>query len=104
MFIASGAEGDAVSGDSVRVKISSDGGWEKTKGSSGSILEVVSRGRGEYVGTLFKKGKGWLAQPDGRELHDPVIIRDVGAKDAKAGDKVVFEMLHYPEKDYFGVL
>lgn len=102
VYIASGAEGDAVSGDSVRVQISSDSGWKKNKGSSGRILEVVSRGRGEYVGTLFKKGKGWLAQPDGRELHDPVIIRDVGAKDAKAGDKVVFEMLHYPEKDYFG--
>ena len=102
VYIGSGAEGDAVSGDTVRVAISQGERWKKDKGSAGRIVEVLSRGRGEYVGTLFKRGKGWFAQPDGRELHDPIIIRDVGAKDAKAGDKVVFEMLHYPEKDYYG--
>jgi ribonuclease R len=102
VYIASGEEGDAVSGDTVRVIIVKSGGWKKDKGSSGKIVEVVSRGRSEYVGTLFKRRKSWFAQPDGRELHDSIIIRDVGAKDAKAGDKVVFEMLHYPEKDYLG--
>ena len=102
VYIGSGGEGDAVSGDTVRVKISKGEKWKKNKGSSGKIIEVISRGRGEYVGTIFKRGKGWFAQPDGRELHDPIIIRDVGAKDAKEGDKVVFEMLHYPEKDYYG--
>ena len=102
VYIASGAQGDAVSGDLVRVSISRSGNWKKSKGSSGTIVEVLSRGRGEYVGTLFKRGKGWFAQPDGRELHDPIIIRDATAKNAKAGDKIVFEMLHYPEKDYYG--
>ena len=102
VYIGSGGEGDAVSGDIVRVRISKGEKWKKNKGSSGKIIEVISRGRGEYVGTIFKRGKGWFAQPDGRELHDPIIIRDVGAKDAKEGDKVVFEMLHYPEKDYYG--
>jgi len=102
VYIASGAEGDAVSGDTVRVHVSKTGKWKKGKGSSGKIVEVLQRGRGEYVGTLFKRGKGWFAQPDGRELHDPIIIRDITAKDAKGGDKIVFEMLHYPEKDYYG--
>ncbi len=102
VYIGSGSQGDAVSGDTVRVVISQGGKWKKDKGSAGRIIEVISRGRGEYVGTLFKRGKGWFAQPDGRELHDPIIIRDVGAKNAKAGDKIVFEMMHYPEKDYYG--
>ncbi len=102
VYIGAGSEGDAVSGDTVRVAISQSKGWKKDKGSAGRITEVISRGRGEYVGTLFKRGKGWFTQPDGRELHDPIIIRDVGAKDAKQGDKIVFEMLHYPEKDYYG--
>jgi len=102
VYIGSGGEGDAVSGDTVRVSVSKGEKWKKNKGSSGRIIEVISRGRSEYVGTIFKRGKGWLAQPDGRELHDPIIIRDVGAKDAKEGDKVVFEMLHYPEKDSYG--
>ncbi len=102
VYIGSGSEGDAVSGDTVRVVVSQGGKWKKDKGSAGRITEVLTRGRGEYVGTLFKRGKGWFAQPDGRELHDPIIIRDVGAKDAKAGNKIVFEMLHYPENDYYG--
>ncbi len=102
VYIGSGSEGDAVSGDTVRVVISQGGKWKKDKGSAGRITEVLSRGRGEYVGTLFKRGKGWFAQPDGSELHDPIIIRDVGAKDAKSGNKIVFEMIHYPEKDYHG--
>lgn len=101
VYISAGAQGDAVSGDEVRVAIARSGRW-KGKGDAGKIVEVLQRGRGEYVGTLYKKGNSWFAQPDGRELHDPVIIRDVGAKDAKQGDKIVFEMLHYPEKDYFG--
>ena len=102
VYIASGNEGDAVSGDTVRVRISRSGNWKKGKGSAGKIFEVLSRGRSEYVGTLFKRGKGWLAQPDGRELHDPIIIRDATATNAKAGDKIVFEMMHYPEKEYYG--
>ncbi len=101
VYIGAGSEGDAVSGDTVRVQIAQSGRW-KGKGASGKIIEVLERGRGEYVGTLYKGGNSWFAQPDGRELHDPIIIRDVGAKDAKEGDKIVFEMLHYPEKDYYG--
>jgi ribonuclease R len=101
VYIGAGAQGDAVSGDTVRVEISRSKRW-KGKGDAGRIVEVLERGRSEYVGTLYKRGNSWFAQPDGRELHDPVIIRDVGAKDAKQGDKIVFEMLHYPEKDYYG--
>ncbi len=101
VYIGAGAQGDAVSGDTVRVEISQSNRW-KGRGDAGRIVEVLERGRSEYVGTLCKRGNSWFAQPDGRELHDPVIIRDVGAKDAKQGDKIVFEMLHYPEKDYYG--
>jgi ribonuclease R len=101
IYIGAGSESDAVSGDTVRVVVSQSRSW-KGRGASGKIVEVLERGRGEYVGTLSKRGKSWFAQPDGRELHNPIIIRDVGAKDAKEGDKIVFEMLHYPEKDYLG--
>jgi ribonuclease R len=102
IYIGSGSEGDAVSGDTVKVVVSTNNNWKKKKGSYGRIIEVINRGRSTYVGTLTKQGNSWLAQPDGRELHDAIIIRDVGAKNAKVGDKIVFEMLHYPEKDYFG--
>ncbi len=101
VYIASGASCDAVSGDKVSVVISKNNHW-KGKGPAGRITEVLKRGRGDFVGSLFKRGNTWFAQPDGRELHDPIIIRDPSAKNAKAGDKIVFEMLHFPEKDYYG--
>ncbi|MBT4584809.1 MAG: VacB/RNase II family 3'-5' exoribonuclease [Phycisphaerae bacterium] len=101
VYIASGASGDAVSGDKVSVVISKNNHW-KGRGPAGRITEVLKRGRGDFVGSLFKRGNTWFAQPDGRELHDPIIIRDPSAKNAKAGDKIVFEMLHFPEKDYYG--
>jgi len=101
IYIAQGAAGDAVTGDQVRVLVSKSDRW-KGRGASGRITEVISRGRGEFVGSLYKRGKTWFAQPDGRELHDPIIIRDPSAKNAKAGDKIVFEMLHFPEQDYYG--
>ena len=99
VYIASGASGDAVSGDKVSVVISKNNHW-KGRGPAGRITEVLKRGRGDFVGSLFKRGNTWFAQPDGKELHDPIIIRDPSAKNAKAGDKIVFEMLHFPEKDY----
>ena len=101
VYIASGAQGDAVSGDQVLVSVSKKSS-HAGKGTSGRIMEVIARGRSQYVGSLFKKGKAWLVKPDGKELHDPIIVRDVSAKNAKLGDKVVFEMLHYPERDYYG--
>lgn len=101
VYIASGAQGDAVSGDTVLVAVSQSSRYTG-RGSAGRITEIIQRGRSEYVGSLFKKGKTWLVRPDGRELHDPIIIRDISAKNAKGGDKVVFEMLHYPERDYYG--
>ena len=101
VYIAAGAECDAVTGDIVRVHISRGGKW-KNKGSSGRIIDVIERAKLEFVGSLMKQGKTWLVKPDGRELHNPIIIRDITAKNAKVGDKVVFEIVHFPEQDYYG--
>lgn len=51
---------------------------------------------------MQKDGPQWLAIPDGRVLHDPVVIRDPGAKNAKRGDKIVFELLHHPGDGMLG--
>ena len=55
VYIASGAQGDAVSGDTVRVAVSESSRYTG-RGSAGRIIEVITRGRSEYVGSLFKKG------------------------------------------------
>ena len=101
VYIPRGGEGDAISGDIVRVSISRSGKW-KGKGAAGRIIEVIERSKHDFVGTLMKQGKQWLAKPDGSELHDFIIIRDASATNAKVGDKVAFELIHFPERDYYG--
>lgn len=104
LFIPPGDTRDAISGDRVRarvVKTSRRSGGGKREGRIfGRIIEVLDRGNDAFVGVLVKQGTQWLMQPDGKLLRDAVIIRDPHAKNAKAGDKIVVELVHYPEGDY----
>ena len=98
LFVPPGSAGNAISGDKVRAKIVRTG--EGRSGYIGRIIEVIERGQEHFVGQLVKEGNRWMVEPDGRSLHEPVLIRDPHAKNAKAGDKVVIELLHYPEGQY----
>ncbi len=105
LFIPPDAVGDAISGDRVRARVyrrSRTRGRDDSKNTYGRVEEVVARGRTTFSGTLAKDGGQWLAVPDGRVLHDPVVIRDPGAKNARAGDKIVFELLLHPGDGMLG--
>ena len=115
IFVPQGATGGAMSRDHVRARITRRGGrggggrW----GGGGSdksdftatIVEILERGQEHFTGTLIRRGNQWLVEPDGRVLHEPIIIRDPHSKTpgkAKEGDKVVFEITQYPEGNYVG--
>ena len=104
LFVPPGSAGTAISGDRVRATVIQSSGRDRPPfGRSrfiGRIVEVLSRGQEHFVGTLVREGKRWFVEPDGRSLHDPVLIRDPEAKNAKPGDKVVIELLHYPDDQY----
>ena len=68
--------------------------------SEGRIVEVLERGRETFVGVLQKQGGNWFVEPDGNWASDAVLIRDPHAKNAKVGDKVAIELLHYPSERY----
>jgi len=99
LFIPPGSTRDAISGDRVRAKVVETRGRRGGK-VAGRILEVLERGRDQFVGVLVKQGNEYLMKPDGNMLHEPVVIRDPHAKNAKPGDKVVVELVHYPEGEY----
>ncbi len=98
IFIPPEGMADALSGDTVKVAVSrrNRGGKDEL---FGTIVSVVARKRQRFTGELVKQGAQWLVMPDGRELTDPVVIRDADSKNAKAGDKCVVEITAYPENN-----
>lgn len=106
LFVPPGQTGGAVSRDRVRAEVvrsprrANGGGFGKRSGFTGRVVEVLARGQDNFVGVLVQERGKWFVIPDGRLLHDPVLIRDPHAKNAKHGDKVVIELLSYPEDRY----
>jgi ribonuclease R len=115
VFIAKEETSDALSGDRVRVKVTDYGrdGGGPGSGPSGRIIEVIERRRSSYTGVLTRRGgKGsgpqgasagqWLVLPDGKQLSDPIVIKDAESSRAREGDKVVIELITYPEDGMLG--
>jgi ribonuclease R len=100
LFIPPDSTLDALTGDRVRAKVIHEK-RRATTGKSpyvGRIVEILQRADKRYVGTLIKRGSMFVVQVDGRALHDPVMVRDPHAKDAKVGDKVVIELIEFPDR------
>lgn len=101
LFIPPGNTLDAISGDRVRAQVFHERGRARGGKSpySGKVVEIVKRADRHYVGMLSQRSGSFYVDPDGKSLHDPVLIRDPYAKDARPGDKVVIELTKYPQKD-----
>ena len=85
---------DAQDGDEVLAKLTAarrSGGQR-----SAEIVEVIRRATTVFVGTYFEEDDaGWVAI-DGRQFEQPIAVGDPGAKGAQPDDKVVVEMLRFP--------
>ncbi len=104
LYVPRGFTRDAVSGDLVRAQVVRRERPRQTDVKfspyTARVVEVLERGQEHFVGVLQKRGGNWFVDPDGRSLTEPILIRDPHAKNAKVGDKVVIEMLHYPEDNF----
>ena len=104
LYVPRGNTGGAMSGDVVCAKVShmprrAGGGRSPYVGT---VIDIIKRADRHYVGRLMKKGRTWLVEVDGRHMPDPIVVRDVGGKDAAEDDKVVIELVAYPEEDVLG--
>jgi len=102
LFIPAGNTADALTGDMVRARVLKRSSRARSSDKSpyiGQIIEVLERANNNFTGTLARRGSLWVVHIDRHTLIDPVIVRDPGAKNANAGDKVVIEMLEYPTDD-----
>ncbi|MGH7242183.1 MAG: ribonuclease R family protein [Phycisphaerales bacterium] len=107
IFIPPDATSDALTGDIVKVAVSRDSGRERSGFGDGpqfvgEIVEVVKRKRSRFTGELVKRGGQWIVFPDGREVTEPIVVRDAAAKNAPEGSKVVIEMVVYPQGSVLG--
>jgi ribonuclease R len=86
---------DALTGDVVRVQVMRD---RRENSFAGRIIAVVQRKRSSFSGELSRTKSGqWVVYPDGREMTDPIIVRDAESKNAPEGTKVIVEITVYPE-------
>ncbi|MBZ0173119.1 MAG: VacB/RNase II family 3'-5' exoribonuclease, partial [Phycisphaerales bacterium] len=102
VFIPERDTNGALSGDTVKIYYERDFRREKRLGSlnkqfAGEVIEILQRRRANFTGEIGKQGDTWLAYPDGKELTDPVVVRDAESKNVKPGDKVVLEIIEYAE-------
>jgi len=100
LFVPPNGTGDAMSGDIVVAKVKSSGKRAGQMRYTGEIIEILERAQHRFVGTLVKHREGWIVEPDGAHSSDPISVDDVTAKNAKAKDKVVVEILVYPTAEY----
>jgi len=98
LFIPPGKTFDAMDGDRVRAKVRRERGREGSGRSpyTGVIVEILQRADRQFVGTLIKKGKTFMVNVDGRAIAEPIVVRDAGSTNAKLGDKVVVDIIDYP--------
>ncbi|HEY2839022.1 MAG TPA: ribonuclease R [Pirellulales bacterium] len=102
IYVSSEDAGDAASGDTVLVRLGSKDRGGRFRNPRGVIVEVLERETNQYVGAYFEAGGLAMVQVDGTVFTKPIIVGDPGAKNAKVGDKVVFEMVRFPTHTHGG--
>lgn len=94
VFIPDDAMGFAIHQDKVRVHVFE----ESLEGRMGRIVDVLSHGKMEVVGTFEgRKGRGFV-HPDEERYPDPILIEKGAALGAKTGQKVVVGITAWPER------
>lgn len=94
IFINPRNTNSALHGDKVRVKVFPR---KRTDGKEeGEVIEIMERGRTEYVGVISLHGKNAFVRPDNVRLPEFFIPKDaIGA--AKTGEKVVVRLTSWDE-------
>jgi len=108
VFIPEFRKLNAMDGDTVRVKLrrpmrsGGRGGQESPRHISGrlegEIVEIVGRKKREFTGTYQTEGQKSFVWLDGAKLERPVAIGDVRGLPLENNDKVVVELVKFPDE------
>ncbi|MDO8303300.1 MAG: RNB domain-containing ribonuclease, partial [Sedimentisphaerales bacterium] len=95
LFIAPGSTAEAMTGDTVTARVIERGKRDGQMRYAGEIIQILERGRNQFVGTLQYQNGFWFVKPDGTGATEHINVDDVTAKNAAENDKVVVEILSY---------
>lgn len=108
IFIPESRKLNAMDGDTVRVRLrrpmrsGARGGRESPRHVSGrlegEVIEIVARKRREFTGTFQTDGQKSFVWLDGAKLERPVSIGDVRGLPLENNDKVVIELVKFPDE------
>lgn len=93
IYIPPQSIGQAIHGDVVKVVITRNGGERR----EGRIIEVVSRERSQFVGTIQLRDKFAVLLPDNSKTGVEVLIPKESLNGAKTGDKALVKITVWPK-------
>ncbi|MDP4171965.1 MAG: VacB/RNase II family 3'-5' exoribonuclease, partial [Bacillota bacterium] len=94
IFIPPNETNNAMHGDTVLVRVSSESSGER---SEGSIIRILERGITQIVGTYVESKSFGFVIPDDKKFANDIFIPKSAAKGAVEGHKVVVKLTTYPE-------
>ncbi len=97
LFISPSDTNGAMTGDTVSVEVIKKGVRGGKMAYAGAVLEILERGNSRFVASLTQSNGKWIAKPEGKTIIEPIVVEDVSAKNVGPDDKVVIEIIQYPE-------
>lgn len=100
VFIPSDSTGTAMDGDQVLVRLRSSrrGGG----GQEGAVVEIVERARRQFSGSYDVRDGHSIVHLDGVTVGSPVNVGDVRGLPVEPGDKVIVELVKFPDGIHVG--
>jgi len=95
VFIPASSMHSAMNGDRILVKLTKSA--EVDKKTEGEIIEVVERVNNEIVGTYEESRNFGFVIPDDQRIRRDIFVSKNMTMGAKHGDKVVTEIIKWPE-------
>lgn len=88
---------EALDGDLVKVISYGKGFRDRTP--EGEVIELIERGRTEYVGRVELSKNYAFVVPDYKKMHMDIFVKPEDLKGAKDRDKVIVEITQWPTAD-----
>lgn len=96
IFISASSINGAMNGDEVEVDLIPDYLWRESP--EGIITRVIKRNTFEVAGTFEKSKKFGFVIPESKRQTEDIFVRKKDFSGAKRGDKVVVQIIRYPDR------